>query len=229
MKKLIILTTLFFGFSAFAADIIPEFHFVGASITRGVGAPQSLETRIETQLAEEAEIAKLRETTVLFALDYFFVTNFNAIRSDSAVSDGQFEITVRSIVSNWLQNNDKVVVGLLPVADDLTQAQKNFLISDRGQAYSTVFGVINQCCLAKAKKLNQILRSMAANSSDLYLFDSARIIDWYVSDPNLPGTSNMYGMFDRIHINSYGQSVFYNQALKPVLERMWSVQLSPMR
>lgn len=231
MKNLLSILAIITSISAYAADYIPEFEFVGASITRGVGAGQSLETRVESHLVNEPEIEQLRQSTVLFALDYFFITNFGSIR-DGAVSEPAFEISVRSRINTWTQSHDKVVIGLLPVFDELSGAQQSFLNSERGRSLAAVYQVVNQCCSARAKKLNEILRSLANSSSNpnskIYLFNPSKVIDWYLADTSLPSSSNLYGFYDKIHINSYGQSVFFNQALKPVLESMWSVRLSPM-
>lgn len=216
------------------ANGIKEIDFLGASITRGLLAAVPLETRIEEHLVKEPDLATIKQNKTLFALDYFFVTNFGALSKPNA----DVEKLVQIQIQNWLKSKmngtepyDFVVVGLLPVPETTnsitSQAQLAFLNSARGHHLSGVYRMINNCCLANAKKVNRYLRSIANSPSNpnskIYLFDLTSVIEWYIARPGL-NTRELYGKVDNIHINSRGQAAFYNIGLIPILKEMWGVQ-----
>ena len=218
--------TLCCALLAEAMDQFPSLNFRGASITRGFRAGASLESRYERQLMTESESirAQINSMKTLVALDYFFVTNFSALRSGS---EQLFSETFEAVLHQWLTQHDAVIVGLLPVEAELSAANREFLHSTRGRAFAGPFALISSCCNSRAMEVNRRLRALAATEGKLHLFDWTLMVDHYRVNVNeWPSASSLFA--DRLHINQAGQKVLYNLCFKSVLERVWRVSLRLM-
>lgn len=219
----IILIVLAFSSNLWAQSGL-QIDYRGASITRGVGAAVSLGSRINNHLLRQRDVQRIAQVKTLVALDYFYVTNFQRLRSGS---DDEFRSAVRSLLASWTANYDVAVVGLLPVTAELSPALRSFIAGERGSPFRGAFYVLNLCCGGRAQMLNEMLRAEAVRNPKLVLFDWTRAIAAYQQNPDMtPAPSEIYS--DMLHLNNKGQVMLFNLALRSVLSQIWNVQLSPM-
>jgi hypothetical protein len=221
------LTLAFSPLSIFAQQ--DNLVFMGASNTNGTGSSLPLDIRVKSHLKSVLpkmsinDREKLEGKKVLIAVDYFFHTNFRALDNPNALHAELVEALVRQ----WSEQYDLVIVGLLPLPENLSANAKDALIRlNPNQAPKGLYTNLTQDgFLNQARTVNKTLQRLAKDGAlpkgNFVLAPNERFFNAILGFPEQHSDRiNSEKLFsDTFHVNDKGQATYINRVILPVLSQ----------
>lgn len=232
MKKLVLLLTLALLSSteAFALSPYSNITSEGASNTAGVRSGLDIVNRIQYHLERTVKNPKLQKQLqsqkVIIAFDYFFPSNF--VELDNPSLDHR-ELVLKKL-NEWLAKNDRVLVGLLPVWEDLSKEDIYYALNEEvTQGYTNILNYLDEPIRKSAVRVvNQTIREFASKNSKIKIVPMAQLVHEslenyreYISNMYMSTEINAYVAFDmdRLHLNDAGQALLLNKLIFPLLNK----------
>ncbi len=195
----------------------------GASNTTGCGASVPLLARLRDHLdlnvTDHDLQRKLSQPRTLIAGDYFFPTNYTFLTQQN----GAHSARVKNLLDQWSRDYDLILVGLLPLWEDLSENEKTVAQNFDAGGYKNILDILENYKTA-VRAVNTSLRDYAqAHPQKVKLLSLKNMItaswDFYnntMGDYAYPIPPNPFNA-DHLHFTDYGQAFFLNAVVFPVL------------